>query len=83
MIENQFETTIKGFQCDGGGESSKTEFLEHLSNCGIKQQSSCIQTPEQNGIAERKHCHFVETGLTKLINANILLYLWVESFSTT
>uniref|UniRef100_A0A2N9HKR1 Reverse transcriptase Ty1/copia-type domain-containing protein n=1 Tax=Fagus sylvatica TaxID=28930 RepID=A0A2N9HKR1_FAGSY len=32
-------------------------------------------TPEQNGIAERKHRHLVETGLTMLLHAQLPQYL--------
>ncbi|GLU12192.1 hypothetical protein SLE2022_288920 [Rubroshorea leprosula] len=47
----------------------------------IKQQISCPSTPEQNGVAERKHRHIVETGLTMLIN-NLPPRYWVDTFST-
>jgi|GEM_PF-6711430 len=30
-----------------------------------------VDTPEQNGVAERKHKHMVETGLSLLFNANL------------
>uniref|UniRef100_A0A2N9I3R3 Reverse transcriptase Ty1/copia-type domain-containing protein n=1 Tax=Fagus sylvatica TaxID=28930 RepID=A0A2N9I3R3_FAGSY len=39
-------------------------------------------TPEQNGIAERKHRHLVETGLTMLFHAQLPKYLWVDAFTT-
>ena len=39
-------------------------FLEHLNQCGILHWISCLATPEQNGVAERKHWHIVEMGLT-------------------
>lgn len=68
MVENQFESTIKIFQCNGRGESTKTEFLKHLSHCNIRQQISCLGTLKQNGITEKKHHHIVKTGLIILIN---------------
>ncbi|GLT46299.1 hypothetical protein SLA2020_200620 [Shorea laevis] len=82
MISNQFNKTIKIFQCDGGGEFSSLAFVNHLAECGIKQQVSCPGTPEQNGVAERKHRHIVETGLTLLLHANMPSRYWVDSFST-
>nr|CAN83877.1 hypothetical protein VITISV_014760 [Vitis vinifera] len=36
----------------------------------------------QNGIAERKHRHVIETGLTLMFHARVPLSLWVEAFST-
>ncbi|RVX21294.1 Retrovirus-related Pol polyprotein from transposon RE1 [Vitis vinifera] len=42
----------------------------------------CPYTPSQNGIAERKHRHVTETGLTLMFHARVPLSLWVEAFST-
>lgn len=80
LVENQFDKKIKVFQCDGGGEFNSSGFHDHLSQSGIQLQMSCPGTPEQNGVAERKHRHIVETGLTMLFHANIPLFLWTEIF---
>lgn len=45
-------------------------------------QISCPYTPEQNGCAERKHRHLVETDLTLLFNANMPLKYWANAFAT-
>lgn len=70
------------FQFDGGGEFNSLEFINHLAQNGIKQQISCPHTPEQNGVAERKYRHIIETDLTLLFNANLPLFLCVETFMT-
>lgn len=49
---------------------------------GIHHQLSCPHTPEQNGIAERKHRHIVELGLAVLFEASLPLSYWVEAFTT-
>ncbi|GKU93013.1 hypothetical protein SLEP1_g6653 [Rubroshorea leprosula] len=82
MIVNQFDKNIQVFQSDGGGEFSSKAFVNYLAECGIKQQVSCPGNPEQNGTAERKHKHIVETGLTMLLHANMPPRYWVEGFST-
>ncbi|KAH0767910.1 hypothetical protein KY285_003781 [Solanum tuberosum] len=82
MVEKQFSKEIKIFQCDGGGEFIQTDFIKHLEDCGIVRHISCPNTPEQNGVAQRKHRHIVETGLTLLLHANLPLFLWVEAFLT-
>ncbi|KAH9669465.1 retrovirus-related pol polyprotein from transposon RE1 [Citrus sinensis] len=82
QVENRFDKRIKIFQSDGGGEFISNEFQSHLSQCGIQHQLSCPATPEQNGVAERKHRHIVETGLTMLFHANMPLQYWVDAFST-
>ena len=82
LVENQFERKIKIFQSDGGGEFTSNLFTNHLAQCGIAQQLSCPNTPEQNGVAERKHQHIVETGLTMIFHATLPLKFWVHAFLT-
>lgn len=82
LVENQFSTKIKIFQCDGGDEFLSNKFIAHLENCGIHRQISCPGTPEQNGVAVRKHRHIVETGLTIPLHINLPKSLWVEAFMT-
>lgn len=83
FVENQFDRKIKIFQCDEGGEFNSTFFLEHIKKCGIDLHVSCPGTPGQNSVAERKHQHIVEMGLTKIFHANMPLSLWVDVFLTT
>ncbi|KAL6326826.1 hypothetical protein AAG906_011003 [Vitis piasezkii] len=61
MVENQLHTTIKCIQSDNGGEF--LAFKPYLEAHGILHQFSCPHTPQQNGRAERKIRHLVETGL--------------------
>lgn len=64
---------------DGGGEyRSLHSFLDQH---GLKLRQTCPYTFEQNGIAERKHRHIVETGLTLLAQAGIPLPIVTEAFS--
>lgn len=43
---------------------------------------SCPHTHQQNGSAERKHRHIVETGLALLAHASVPLKFWDEAFLT-
>lgn len=49
----QFNTKIKNFQCDMGGEFDNTTFKKFGSIHGLKLLFSCHQTSPQNGKAER------------------------------
>ena len=69
LVQNQFSTNIGTFQCDGGGEFICNQLLVHFKKCGIKQLFSFPHTPQQNGLAERKHRHFVELGLSLLFQS--------------
>jgi len=71
------------FQCDGGGEFINKQFVSHLTSCGIKQLISCPYTPQQNGLAERKHRHVTELGLSMMFQGKVPHHLWVEAFYTS
>ena len=76
------ERKIKIFQSDGGGEFSSIFFQQHLQQSGIIKQTSCPYTPQQNGVAERKHRHIMETALTMLFESSLPLKYWVEAILT-
>ena len=46
MVENQFNSKIKNFQCDGGGEFELQKCFTHLDKNGILKHVSCPGTPE-------------------------------------
>ena len=68
------------FQCDGGGEFTSAVFINHLAQHGIRQLMSCPNTPQQNGLAERKHKHITELGLTMMYHRKVPHHLCVEAF---
>lgn len=82
LVQNPFQTTIVTFQCDGGGEFISNQFLLHLQNNGIQQLLSCPHTPQQNCLAERRHKHIVELGLSLLFQSRAPQKYWVEAFTT-
>lgn len=82
MVENQFQSKIKQFQFDGGGEFIDGRFQTLLASSGIKHLICCPHTPQQNGLAERKHMHFTELGLTMLYHSKAPRTLWLEAFFT-
>jgi len=53
-----------------------------MASKGIIHQSSCAHTPQQNGVAERKNRHLIETARTLLIHMNVPLYLWGDAVLT-
>lgn len=81
-MEKQLDKSIKFFQSDGGGEFSSKDFLNYFSDHGIIHQLSCTDTPEQNGVAECKHRHVIELGLSMMYHACIPRRYWIEAFRT-
>jgi hypothetical protein len=78
-VERLLDTKIKCVQSDWGGEYQKIHntFFRSL---GISHRVSCPHTHQQNGSAERKHRHIVETGLALLAHANVPIKFWDEAF---
>ena len=81
LVENRFNKKIKIVQSDWGGEYRS--FSKVLEKCGIEFRHSCPHTSSQNGRAERKHRHIVETGLTLLAQAKMPLKYWWYAFQTS
>jgi histone deacetylase 1/2 len=79
-IERLLKTKIISVQSDWGGEyHNLNTFFQKL---GISHRVSCPHTHQQNGIAERKHRHIVETGLTLLAYACVPFCYWSDAFTT-
>ncbi|GFP84907.1 retrovirus-related pol polyprotein from transposon tnt 1-94 [Phtheirospermum japonicum] len=80
LILTQFNSKIKSVQSDGGGEFIALTNLFHSS--GIHHRISCPYTPQQNGLAERKHRHIVEKGLSLLSHSHLPIKYWDDAFTT-
>jgi hypothetical protein len=80
-VERLIDRKIKCVQFDWGGEYQKIHntFFRPL---GITHRVSCPHTHQQNGSAERKHHHIVETGLALLAHAHIPIKFWDDAFLT-
>ncbi|RVW74235.1 Retrovirus-related Pol polyprotein from transposon RE1 [Vitis vinifera] len=57
-------------------------FTSFMSHHGILHQSSCAHTPQQNGVAERKNRHLVETARTLLLHSNVPFRFWGDAVLT-
>ncbi|RVW26169.1 Retrovirus-related Pol polyprotein from transposon TNT 1-94 [Vitis vinifera] len=57
-------------------------FTSFMSHHGILHQSSCAHTPQQNGVAERKNRHLVETARTILLHSNVPFRFWGDAVLT-
>jgi len=82
LAENQFSSNIKQLQSDGGGEYTSLQFQAFLNKHGIIHRKSCPYTSQQNGLAERKLRHILETGLTLLAHSHLSNRFWVDAFLT-
>ncbi|KAK2970062.1 hypothetical protein RJ640_006535 [Escallonia rubra] len=57
-------------------------FQNYMNQHGILHQSSCTDTPAQNGVAERKNRHLLETARALLFQMKVPKPFWADAIST-
>ncbi|RVW40760.1 Retrovirus-related Pol polyprotein from transposon RE1 [Vitis vinifera] len=62
--------------------SRRCPITSFMSHHGILHQSSCAHTPQQNGVAERKNRHLVETARTLLLHNHVPFRFWGDAVLT-
>ncbi|CAJ2656892.1 unnamed protein product [Trifolium pratense] len=73
MIENQFECHVKTIRTDNGPEFLMPAFF---ASKGIIHQTTCVETPQQNGRVERKHQHILNVGRALLFQSKLPKQFW-------
>lgn len=81
-VRTQFNTTVKRVRSDNGLEFSHAILLSYYANNGIEVQTSCVYTPQQNGVTERKHRHILEVARALRFHASLPLMFWGECILT-
>ncbi|RVW15162.1 Retrovirus-related Pol polyprotein from transposon TNT 1-94 [Vitis vinifera] len=79
-IQTQFNISIRVLRSDNAREYFSAQFTSFMSHHGILHQSSCAHTPQQNGVAERKNRHLVETARTLLLHSHVPFRFWGTLF---
>ena len=83
MIKNQFQTSIIILRTDNGNEYINVVLGKFLSTNGIIHQKSCVDTPQQNGVAERKNRPLLEVAWSLLFSMNVRKIHWRDAILTT
>nr|KYP62136.1 Retrovirus-related Pol polyprotein from transposon TNT 1-94 [Cajanus cajan] len=82
LVQNQFGKNIKRIRSDNGTEYVNHEFLNFLSHNGIVHELTCVNTPQQNGVAERKNRHLLEVTRALLFQMFVPKNYWGEAVLT-
>ncbi|WJX11696.1 Beta-galactosidase 8 [Trifolium repens] len=83
LIQTQFSAKIRVLRSDNGGEYVNQEFHHYFKTHGIVHETTCPQTPQQNGVAERKNRHILETARALLIDSHVPRHFWSDAVVTT
>jgi histone deacetylase 1/2 len=78
-VERLLNKKIIHVQSDWGGEYHRLN--KFFADIGISHRVSCPHTHQQNGTAERKYHHIVETGLTLLAHVFVPFSYWSDAFA--
>ena len=72
----------KILRSDNGRKFTNRRFQAYFQQHGILHETSCSQTPQQNGVAERKNRHILETSRALLFGAHVPSCHWGDAVAT-
>lgn len=75
FVSTKFEVNIKCIRSDNGQEFKMKSFYESQ---GIEHQTSCVGTPQQNGVVERKHEHLLNMAKALKLQEHMPEVFWVD-----
>lgn len=83
MVKTHFKKEIKYVRIDNGSEFVNRKVRDLFQQYGILHQRSCIYTPQQNEIVERRHRSLLEAARSLMFQSSLPLKFWPYSILTT
>ena len=82
MVCSQYNAQVQVLHIDNGGEYLSFELKRYSEAHGTIHQATCFDTPQQNGVAERKNRHLLEVVHASLIEAHMPLSYWGHALTS-
>ena len=82
MVCSQCNAQVQVLRIDNGGEYLSFELKRHLEALGTILQTTCSDTPQQNGVAEQNNRHLLEVVRASLIEAHMPLFYWGHALTS-
>ena len=79
LVKTHFSVQVQAMRTDNGTKYVNNKFGAFLSDHGILHQTSCPDTPPQNGVAERKNRYILEVARSLMFTMNIPKFSWSEA----
>ena len=81
MADTQFNANVKTIRSDNALELGlNKDATENFLSKGIIHQTSCVGTPQQNIVVERKHKHLLETSRALLFCSGLPVKYWGDVY---
>jgi transposase InsO family protein len=82
MVQTQFNTTIKIVRSDNGSEYMSSNLETYFREQGIIHQTTCVDTPQQNGVAEQENRHLLEVTRSPILDTHVPKFYWGDPLLT-
>ncbi|RDX98644.1 hypothetical protein CR513_18402, partial [Mucuna pruriens] len=82
LDKNQFDKSIKRLQSNTNTKFVNLEFSKFLKDNCVVHKLTCVNTPQQNGISERKNRHLLEVTRVLLFQMYVPNVYWGEAVLT-
>ena len=83
MVKNQFGVNIKRFRSNNARDYFNQVLTPYFQKEGIVHESSCVNNPQQNGAAEKKNGHLLESTRAFMFQKNVPQSFWGKAVLTT
>nr|GFB29660.1 hypothetical protein [Tanacetum cinerariifolium] len=81
LVQRGLQAQVRVVRTDKGTEFLNQTLHAYFAAEGIKYQTSVAQTPEQNGVVERRNHTLVEAARTMLSAVKVPLFFWAEAIA--